>query len=418
MFNWINIAVALGTHRTPFQCLARYQQSFNHCILSKDCAKEEDLQLKAAVNTFGINWWRKTLNPDSSRVGRWSLDDDKRLMLNKIAQFIPGHARSQCNEDLWEWRPEEDSKVLVSVDEFGPCWSKIAGMKIPHCTHNMCLRRWRKLCQDKLPSVKAAQQMKKAIFQSNFLIEKQSDLLNPKGLNPISSYLMSLIHSEVDGSDENAAIVETMGCSISVYNEVAMKQKTGSPSVGVEGTAKKRMRGSLSLMSQAARMTTVSKPSLSALWRETLNPESSKVGSWSLDEDKRLMVPVKLFGSGSWNKILLSSFLVAQSQCNESFYESLFLNLLMVRLVNTATTSSRRKSSRSGSKKQSDESLAVSDDVNNSSNCSCGVRKRKRSKKKMRGSISDDHEVVIENASISVGEGTAKKRRRGTISLW
>ncbi len=56
MFNWINIAVALGTHRTPFQCLARYQQSFNHCILSKDCAKEEDLQLKAAVNTFGINW--------------------------------------------------------------------------------------------------------------------------------------------------------------------------------------------------------------------------------------------------------------------------------------------------------------------------------------------------------------------------
>lgn len=52
-------------------------------------------------------------------------------------------------------------------------------------------------------------------------------------------------------------------------------------------------------------------------WRETLNPESSKVGSWSLDEDKRLMVPVKLFGSGSWNKILLSSFLVAQSQCNE-----------------------------------------------------------------------------------------------------
>ncbi|BAS99974.1 Os07g0136866 [Oryza sativa Japonica Group] len=38
-----------------------------------------------------------------------------------------------------------------------------------------------------------------------------------------------------------------MGCSISVYNEVAMKQKTGSPSVGVEGTAKKRMRGSLSL---------------------------------------------------------------------------------------------------------------------------------------------------------------------------
>jgi hypothetical protein len=42
-------------------------------------------------------------------------------------------------------------------------------------------------------------------------------------------------------------------------------------------------------------------------WRKTLNPDSSRVGRWSLDDDKRLMV--KLFGSGSWIK-LLSSFLV------------------------------------------------------------------------------------------------------------
>jgi myb proto-oncogene protein len=56
MNNWINIAVTLGTHRTPFQCLVRYQRSLNHCILNKDWAEEEDLQLQAAVNTFGTNW--------------------------------------------------------------------------------------------------------------------------------------------------------------------------------------------------------------------------------------------------------------------------------------------------------------------------------------------------------------------------
>ncbi|EMS49899.1 Myb-like protein L [Triticum urartu] len=33
MHNWINIAVALGTQRTPFQCLARYQRSLSPHIL-------------------------------------------------------------------------------------------------------------------------------------------------------------------------------------------------------------------------------------------------------------------------------------------------------------------------------------------------------------------------------------------------
>lgn len=42
--------------------------------------------------------------------------------------------------DLGEWRPEEDSKLLASVSEVGPCWSKIAGEMIPHRTDNMCMR--------------------------------------------------------------------------------------------------------------------------------------------------------------------------------------------------------------------------------------------------------------------------------------
>lgn len=56
MYNWINIAVTLGTHRTPFQCLVRYQRSLNPHILNKAWTKEEDLQLQAAVETFGEKW--------------------------------------------------------------------------------------------------------------------------------------------------------------------------------------------------------------------------------------------------------------------------------------------------------------------------------------------------------------------------
>ncbi|KAM0848880.1 hypothetical protein ACQ4PT_054083 [Festuca glaucescens] len=131
MHNWINIAVALGTQRTPFQCLARYQRSLNPHILKRVWTKEEDFQLLAAVQTFGCNWqlvsasldgrignqcsnrWRKTLLPERTRVGRWSEDEDKRLIVsvklfksgswNKIAQFVPGRTQSQCSERYRSW---------------------------------------------------------------------------------------------------------------------------------------------------------------------------------------------------------------------------------------------------------------------------------------------------------------------------
>ncbi|XP_040382205.1 uncharacterized protein LOC102706862 isoform X2 [Oryza brachyantha] len=365
MNNWINIAVALGTHRTPFQCLAHYQRSLNHCILNKDWSKEEDLQLQAAVNTFGTNWqlvsasmdgrtgnqcsnrWRKTLNPERSRVGRWSLDEDKRLMVavklfesaswNKIAQFIPGRTQSQCNErwrnvldpdiDLGKWRPEEDSKLLASVDEFGPCWCKIAGAKIPHRTDNMCLRRWRRLCKDKLPSIKAAHQIKKAIFQSNFVDrETERPAIGPSDLMPI-------VCSKVGGIGDST----------------------------VSAQARKPRKSS--------------------------------------------RMPCE-------NNILPSDTLNSSASVNLSLSESIDPEAV----VNTTTSSSRRKSSRS--KSQFDENLAVSDDVNNSSNCSSGARKRKRSvagnnqvaQKKIRGSNSGDNEAETMGCSISVNNEVAEKR--------
>lgn len=58
IYNWINIAVELGTNRTPFQCLVRYQRSLNPLILNREWTKEEDMQLLAMVETFGEKNWQ------------------------------------------------------------------------------------------------------------------------------------------------------------------------------------------------------------------------------------------------------------------------------------------------------------------------------------------------------------------------
>ncbi|XP_062189465.1 uncharacterized protein LOC133892604 isoform X2 [Phragmites australis] len=292
MCNWINIAVTLGTHRTPFQCLARYQRSLNPHIMKKAWTKEEDLQLQAAIETFGDNWqlvsasldgrtgnqcsnrWRKTLHPKRTRVGRWDLDEDKRLMVSvklfgsgswsRIAQFVPGRTQTQCSErwcnvldpdiNIEEWRPEENSKLLASVSEFGPCWAKIARVIIPHRTDSMCYRQWRKLCKHEVPSVKAASQIKKAIFQTNFVDrEKERPAIGPGDL-------ISLVHSKGDECDENTgrgrsknqteeslAVSDGLNNSSSVRSRSRKRKSTTDDSVAVQN----RMRGSIPVDNEA-----------------------------------------------------------------------------------------------------------------------------------------------------------------------
>lgn len=361
MHNWINIAVALGTQRTPFQCLARYQRSLNPHILKRVWTKEEDLQLLAAVQTFGCNWqlvsasldgrignqcsnrWRKTLLPERTRVGRWSEDEDKRLIVsvklfrsgswNKIAQFVPGRTQSQCSErwrnvldpdiDHGEWRPEEDSKLLASVHEIGACWSKIAGAMIPHRTDNMCMRRWKFLCQDELPLVIAANQVKKSIFQTNF-VDRETER---PSIGP--SDFASLVYSKVDRSDENTA-----------SDQVTMSRKRSRRSCG---------------------------------------------------DDLPANDP---------------------SKCSAD-----------VAALKTNTRKSRKKSSGSGTKNQTgEEDITVFDGVNNFSGGYTKARKRKGTmdnnvvvQKRMRGSISVDNEATIDTLESPIGDDneTPRKRMRG-----
>ena len=61
--------MSLGTNRTPFQCLARYQRSLNADILRKEWTAEEDGQLRAAVELYGEKDWQTVANALEGRAG-------------------------------------------------------------------------------------------------------------------------------------------------------------------------------------------------------------------------------------------------------------------------------------------------------------------------------------------------------------
>nr|VDD48950.1 unnamed protein product [Brassica oleracea] len=180
---WLDVAVSLGTNRTPFQCLARYQRSLNTDILRREWTPEEDHQLRAAVGLFGekdwqsvaneiegrtgtqcSNRWNKSLVPSRKRVGKsnskeakWSSEEDKRLRValtffgaknyNKIAQFVPGSWKDSLDPRLnfGSWTEEEVTKYNEAVKEHGDSnWSKVAA-HVYSRTSKQCSRRWETL---------------------------------------------------------------------------------------------------------------------------------------------------------------------------------------------------------------------------------------------------------------------------------
>ncbi|KAK4414211.1 Myb-like protein L [Sesamum alatum] len=210
--NWIDIAASLTTNRTPSQCLARYQRSLNASILKREWTKEEDNQLRSAVETFGeSNWqvvasvmegrtgtqcsnrWLKTLHPARQRVGKWTAEEDKRLkvavtlfgprMWKKVARCVPGRTQVQCRErwvncldpslNMSKWTEEEDSKLETAIAQHGYCWSKVAAC-IPHRTDNQCWRRWKVLFPSEVPLHQAARKIQKAALISNF-VDRESE---------------------------------------------------------------------------------------------------------------------------------------------------------------------------------------------------------------------------------------------------
>ncbi|NXU09496.1 SNPC4 protein, partial [Pardalotus punctatus] len=188
--DWQTIAQELGTNRTPFQCLQKYQV-YNKDLKRKEWTKDEDQMLLELVQEMRVGShipykkiayymegrdsaqliyrWTKSVDP-SLKKGPWTPEEDAMLMAAvkkygekdwyKIRTEVPGRSDAQCRDRYlkalhwdvkkgkWSWREEEQLIELVQKHGLGR-WSKIAS-ELPHRTGSQCLSKWKLMIGSKV----------------------------------------------------------------------------------------------------------------------------------------------------------------------------------------------------------------------------------------------------------------------------
>ncbi|XP_066419054.1 snRNA-activating protein complex subunit 4 [Molothrus aeneus] len=180
--DWQSIAQELGTNRTPFQCLQKYQL-YSKDLKRKEWTKEEDQMLLELVQEMRVGShipykkiayymegrdsaqliyrWTKSVDP-SLKKGPWTPEEDAMLMAAvkkykekdwyKIRREVPGRSDAQCRDRYlkalhWDvkkgkWSLEEEEQLIELVQKHGlGRWSKIAS-ELPHRTGAQCLSKW------------------------------------------------------------------------------------------------------------------------------------------------------------------------------------------------------------------------------------------------------------------------------------
>ncbi|KAF1617058.1 UNVERIFIED_CONTAM: snRNA-activating protein complex subunit 4, partial [Eudyptes robustus] len=181
--DWQTIAEELGTNRTPFQCLQKYQ-IYNKDLKRKEWTKGEDQMLLELVQEMRVGShipykkiayymegrdsaqliyrWTKSVDP-SLKKGPWTPEEDAMLLAAvkkygerdwyKIRTEVPGRSDAQCRDRYLKalhcdvkkgkWSLEEEEKLIELVQKHGlGHWSKIAS-ELPHRTGSQCLSKWK-----------------------------------------------------------------------------------------------------------------------------------------------------------------------------------------------------------------------------------------------------------------------------------
>ncbi|NWW88756.1 SNPC4 protein, partial [Rhynochetos jubatus] len=181
--DWQTIAQELGTNRTPFQCLQKYQV-YNKDLKRKEWTKGEDQMLLELVQEMRVGnhipykkiayymegrdsaqliyRWTKSVDP-SLKKGPWTPEEDAMLLAAvkkygerdwyKIRTEVPGRSDAQCRDRYLKalhcdvkkgkWSLEEEEQLIELVQKHGlGHWSKIAS-ELPHRTGSQCLSKWK-----------------------------------------------------------------------------------------------------------------------------------------------------------------------------------------------------------------------------------------------------------------------------------
>ncbi|NXY87085.1 SNPC4 protein, partial [Alcedo cyanopectus] len=181
--DWQAIAQELGTNRTPFQCLQKYQV-YNKDLKRKEWTRKEDQMLLELVQEMRVGShipykkiayymegrdsaqliyrWTKSVDP-SLKKGSWTPEEDAMLLAAvrkygecdwyKIRTEVPGRSDAQCRDRYLKalhcdvkkgkWSLEEEEQLIELVQKHGlGHWSKIAS-ELPHRTSSQCLSKWK-----------------------------------------------------------------------------------------------------------------------------------------------------------------------------------------------------------------------------------------------------------------------------------
>ncbi|NXY36934.1 SNPC4 protein, partial [Pomatorhinus ruficollis] len=180
--DWQTIARELGTNRTAFQCLQKYQ-IYNKDFKRKEWTRDEDQMLLELVQEMRVGnhipykkiayymegrdsaqliyRWTKSVDPNLKK-GPWTPEEDGMLMAAvqkyrekewyKVRTEVPGRSDAQCRDRYlkalhWDvkkgkWSLEEEEQLIELVQKHGlGRWSKIAS-ELPHRTGSQCLSKW------------------------------------------------------------------------------------------------------------------------------------------------------------------------------------------------------------------------------------------------------------------------------------
>ncbi|XP_006900696.1 PREDICTED: snRNA-activating protein complex subunit 4 [Elephantulus edwardii] len=180
---WQKIADELGTQRSAFQCLQKFQQH-NQDLKRKEWTEEEDSMLTQLVQEMRVGShipyrrivyymegrdsmqliyrWTKSLDP-RLRKGCWAPEEDAKLLQAvakhgahdwfKIREEVPGRSDAQCRDRYLRrlhfslkkgrWNPKEEEKLIELIEKYGAGhWAKIAA-ELPHRTGSQCLSKWK-----------------------------------------------------------------------------------------------------------------------------------------------------------------------------------------------------------------------------------------------------------------------------------
>ncbi|KAM4876314.1 snRNA-activating protein complex subunit 4 [Thomomys bottae] len=180
---WQLVAEELGTSRSAFQCLQKFQEH-NPALKRKEWTEDEDRMLTQLVQEMRVGGhipyrrivyymegrdsmqliyrWTKSLDPKLKK-GFWAPEEDAKLLQAvakygeqdwfKIREEVPGRSDAQCRDRYLRrlhfslkkgrWNAKEEAQLIELIEKYGVGhWAKIAS-ELPHRSGSQCLSKWK-----------------------------------------------------------------------------------------------------------------------------------------------------------------------------------------------------------------------------------------------------------------------------------